>query len=323
MPATSDDDILVKFEEHLSRRALSSSTIVNYLADLRTFRRWAQQEISSEFSLLQVNQEHIRRYRHHLAHTLKRAASTTNRHLMSLRKFFTFATGLGIIAADPTAGVALVQDNELPASKTLTRAETEKLLQTAANGTRAGLVRRDLAILQLLLQTGLRISEIVDLQKDDLVFDNPGVCLQVAPGTAQFRKIPISRELRKVLSDYLQVRPQSGTSNLFLSQDGRAISKRTVQRIISHCAKSAALHGVSAQSIRRTFAVNLYTESQDMALVSRRLGHQNTSITEQYLAPHTIPAAKNNIAGRPAPVDEVATGTNIGVRLTTEFDRNF
>lgn len=313
MPAILDDEILVKFEEHLSRRALSSSTIVNYLADLRAFRRWAQQEVSAEFSLVQTNQEHIRRYRHHLAQTLKRAASTTNRHLMSLRKFFTFAAGLGVVFTEPTAGVALVQDNDLPLSRTLTHTEIENLLHSAAHGSRAGLVRRDVAILQLLLQTGLRIGEVVDLQKDDLVFDNPGIHLQIASDTGKNRTIGVSAELRKALVDYLQVRPQSGTHNLFLSQDGRAISKRTVQRVISHCAKLAGLQGVSAQAIRRTFAVNLYTQTQNLTLVSQQLGHQNTNITEQYLALHTTPPTKDNGANPATSTSEVAGNVKISV----------
>jgi site-specific recombinase XerD len=59
-----------------------------------------------------------------------------------------------------------------------------------------------------------------------------------------------------------------------------------VQRIISDCAKTAGLEGVSAQSLRRTFAVQLWEKTKDLKLVSQRLGHQNCTITEQYLAVH-------------------------------------
>ena len=65
-----DETVLIMFEESLTRSALSPSTIVNYLADLRTFLRWGQREVDTEFSLIGVNQEHIRLYRYHLAEEL-------------------------------------------------------------------------------------------------------------------------------------------------------------------------------------------------------------------------------------------------------------
>lgn len=287
MPQDQDELLLTRFEEALSLSALSSSTIVNYLADLRAFFRWGKAEFGEQFSLLFVTQEHIRLYRYHLAQELKRATSTVNRHLMALRKFFLFAQETGQVSLDPTAGVSLVQHDGQVMSRCLLEDERDKLLQAAENGSRAGLVRRDLAILQLLLHTGLRVGEVVDLKKDDLIFDNPGVRLKVCSGQDETcaRYLPLPVEVRKALHDYLAVRPHtSSIEHLFLSQDGRPISNRTVQRIVNNCAKSAGLEGVSAQSLRRTFAVQLYSETNDLELVSVRLGHQNTTITEQFLA---------------------------------------
>jgi len=290
MSSSQDEILLTAFEETLTRAALSSSTIINYLADLRTFLRWGRQAVSPEFSLLQSNSEHIRLYRHYLAQELKRAVSTVNRHLMALRKFFAFALGLGVISADPTAGISLVQDNGQTASRPLTEAEIKKLLQAAQKGSRGGLIRRDVAILQLLLHTGLRVGEIVDLKKDDLIFDNPGVRLRVCSTHNNARYLPLPSAVCRALTDYLQVRPQStATDQFFLSQEGRPVSKRTVQRIISDSAKTANLEGVTAQSLRRTFALQLLSETQNLPLVSERLGHQNTNITEQYLSVHNNP----------------------------------
>lgn len=290
MLSNPDDDILERFEEALNQRALSASTIVNYLADLRAFHRWGQQTVSDNFSFFNTSQEHVRLYRHHLSQTLNRAPSTTNRHLMSLRKFYAFALETRSVTADPTIGVALVgRDNGQAISRPLSPTEINKLLEAIQNGTRAGLVKRDTAILQLLLHTGLRVGELVDLQKDDLVFDHPGIHLQVCAPRDQntLRNLPISDAVRKALINYLQVRPNTAaTSCFFLNQEGRPISKRTVQRVISDCAKTAGLSGVSAQSIRRTYALQLFSKTEDLTLVSKRLGHQSTAITEQYLSIH-------------------------------------
>lgn len=287
MPQNQDEILLTRFEEALTASALSSSTIVNYLADLRAFLRWGKAEVDEQFSLPTVTQEHIRLYRYHLAQELKRAASTVNRHLMALRKFFNFASRVDAVPFDPTAGVSLVQNTRQIMARPLSDDEIQKLLAAAENGSRAGLVRRDLAILHLLLHTGLRVSEIVNLQQDDLIFDNPGIRIKVCTGHNRTcsRYLPLPDTLRKVLYDYLRVRPRTaGAEYLFLSQDGRPISSRTVQRIISDCARAAGLKGVSAQSLRRTFAVRLLAQTNNLSLVSERLGHQNKSITEQYLA---------------------------------------
>jgi integrase/recombinase XerD len=290
MVSDQDEVMLLKFEESLSQAELSASTIVNYLADMRVFVRWGKREIGHHFSLAQVTSDHIRLYRYHLAQELKRATSTVNRHLMALRKFFVLAKEMRDIAQDPTSGIALVHEDGQALSRPLSKEETEKLLAAAQNGSRAGLVRRDLAILQLLLQTGLRVSEIVALQKEDVVFDYPGVQLKVCrdrPVDAKTRHLPLEGDICKTLHEYLKVRPQtSTTSHFFLGQEGRPISSRTVQRIISDCARGVGLEGVSAQSLRRTFALHLFAETQDIELVSERLGHQTKAITEHYLAVH-------------------------------------
>ena len=145
-----------------------------------------------------------------------------------------------------------------------------------------------MAILQLLLHTGLRVNELINLQRDDLIFDNPGLRLRVSSDQDdKVRYLPLCSEVYKALNDYLAMRPQTTTAqHLFLNQQGQPISDRTVQRIISDCARSARLTGVSAQSLRRTFALQLLAETNDLELVSARLGHQNSAITAQYLAVH-------------------------------------
>jgi site-specific recombinase XerD len=207
---------------------------------------------------------------------------------MALRKFFVFASQIAVVPLDPTVGVALVQDDGQAISRPLTDQEINKLLAAAQNGSRAGLIRRDVAILQLILHTGLRVSEIVNLKKEDLIFDNPGMRLKVSNGqTETSRYLPLSKAMLKVLNSYLQIRPQVTNSDyLFLSQGGRFISGRTVQRIVRDCAKSAGLEGVSAQSLRRTFALRLLANCDNLELVSERLGHQSKTITEQYLGIH-------------------------------------
>ncbi len=283
----SDEAMLLDFEESLTRLALSPATIVNYLADLRVFFRWGKQTAGEAFTLSAVSQDDIHLYRYHLGQELNRATATVNRHLMALRKFYAWARETGRAKTDPATGVSLVHEEDQAIAPPLTAAEAERLLAAAEKGPRAGLARRDLAILHLLLTTGLRVSEIVNLNQQDVVFDHPGVHLKICRSLAdgeKIRQLPLSGKICKALSDYLAVRPPTlAQGRFFLSQDGRPLSPRTVQRIISDCARAADLPGVSAQSLRRTFALQLYAETQNIELISERLGHQSKAITEQYL----------------------------------------
>lgn len=282
-----DEIMLMKFEQTLTRSALAPTTIVNYLADLRTFLRWGQQEVGLHFSLMQVSADHIRLYRYYLAQELHRAAATVNRHLMALRKLFAWAKDIGYVPVDPTDGVSLVHEDGQAPSRPLSAEEVKKMLAAAQNGSRAGLIRRDVAILYLLLHTGLRVSEIADLRRDDVDFADPGVQLHVVRQPKE-RHLPLPSLACKALMEYLEIRPQTApTDHLFLCQDGRPVSQRTIQRIINDCAKAVGLEDVSAQSLRRTFALQLLAETGNIELVSERLGHQNKAITEQYLSVHS------------------------------------
>lgn len=279
--------MLIKFEETLTRSVLAPTTIVNYMADLRTFLRWGEQKVGQQFSLGQVSADHIRLYRYHLAHELHRAAATVNRHLMALRKLFAWAKEIGYVPIDPTDGVSLVHEDGQAPSRPLSAEEVDKMLAAAQNGARVGLVRRDVAILYLLVHTGLRVSEIADLRRDDVIFADPGVQLKIYRQPKE-RHVPLPGQACKALMEYLDIRPQTApTDHLFLCQDGRPVSQRTVQRIINDCAKTVGLEDVSAQSLRRTFALQLLAETGDLELVSERLGHQNKAITEQYLSVHS------------------------------------
>ncbi|NIW96001.1 MAG: tyrosine-type recombinase/integrase, partial [Phycisphaerae bacterium] len=147
------------------------------------------------------------------------------------------------------------------------------------------IAKRDVAILHLLLNTGLRVAEVIDLQMDDVVFDYPGVHLKVRDSRGLgTRDIPLLPEVCRSLKDYLFIRSKTATSpHVFLTQEGRPLSSRTVQRIVSRCAQKAKLSGITAQLLRRTYAVHLLQETGDLDLVTQRLGHQTPAITLRYL----------------------------------------
>ncbi len=284
MIARHNEAILSQFEQYLNQIALSPKTITNYLADLRVFTRWAENEHNANFSLIAVTPDQIRAYRDYLLTEQKRAPSTVNRHLQALRKCCAYITQANLAPRNAAEDIALVTTEKTPPPRILSAQEMEAILAAAGNA-RSFIARRDAAIIHLLLHAGLRVAEVVDLQTGDVAFDYPGVHLAIRDSRGRGgRDIPLQEETCHALKEWLRVRPKTTRyPNLFLSQEGKPISSRTVQRVVSRCAKAAGLGGVTAQLLRRTYAFHLLQQTANLELVRQRLGHQSQKITLQYL----------------------------------------
>ncbi|MEE8163885.1 MAG: tyrosine-type recombinase/integrase [Anaerolineae bacterium] len=280
------EELFTRFEEHLARLALASTTIVNYLADLKTFARWHADAKGAAYSLLELTPDDIREYRCHMQTNEEWAPATINRRLQAVRKFYGFAMETGLTESNPASEVQLIPRPGPNLPRALTPEEVTGLLQ-AVQGGRPSLVKRDYAIIQLLLQTGIKLGELTRLRLSDVLLQGDGEgSLLVGEGDGnKGRQVPLSSLACAALRDYLRVRPPSAsTENLFLSQEGSCISRRTVQRLIRVYTKAAGLEDVSAHVLRHTFAVSTLEDTEDLSLVARLLGHRCLETTAKYLA---------------------------------------
>jgi site-specific recombinase XerD len=279
------EELLARFEEDLARSALAPTTIVNYLADLRTFARWHTDVKGTTSSLLELTPDDIREYRRHMKTNDGWTPATINRRLQAVRKFYSFAMETGLTESNPASRVQLIPIPEANPPRALSPEEVTSLLQ-AIQGGRPSLVKRDYAIIQLLLQTGIKLGELTSLRLSDVQLGGDGESLLlIEEGNGnQCRQIPLNSSACAALQDYLQARPAlDGTDNLFLSQGGGCISRRTVQRLVNVYAKAAGLEDVSAHVLRHTFAVSTLEDTGDISLVARLLGHRCLETTAKYL----------------------------------------
>jgi site-specific recombinase XerD len=250
--------------------------------------RWGADHAGSNFSLASLTPTTIRAFRSHLLEHRQCAAATVNRRLQALRKFCAFAVQAGLMASNPAEGIQLVRDTGAGRATALSAKQIEVLLDVTGRQ-QPSLARRDTAILLFLLDTGLRVNELVALRLQDVQFDHPGTQIRVADGrNGASRTIPLEGALRHALCEYLAVRPNIGHEvHLFLSREGGPLSARSVQRIVSGRANAAGLKGVSAQALRRTYASRLLEATGDLALVSKRLGHRNLTTTTRFIGTST------------------------------------
>ena len=207
-----NDALLTQFEQYLTDISLSPKTIASYLTDLNVFTRWATETYSDNFSLVEVTPDQIRTYLTYLLDDLERAPSTVNRHLQALRKCCAYIAEVKLAPSNAAEEISLVSLKNQHKPEALSQQNIAALLK-AASEARPSIAKRDVAILHLLLNTGLRVAEVIDLQMDDVVFDYPGVHLKVRDSRGSgTRNIPLLPEVCRSLKDYLFIRSKTATS---------------------------------------------------------------------------------------------------------------
>jgi integrase/recombinase XerD len=278
-----DKDLQARFEEYLVGSGMSPATIANYLVDVRGFSRWLSSSNAREPALLSVDADRVRYYCRFLRRQ-GRSISTINRRLQAVRKFYDFLEQANLFPHNPARDVERLNKYSQALPRVLTADEVRELLRAVGNGS-DGLARRDRAILLLLLETGLKVSELVGLRVDDVVLDvGSGYVLVGKDLESGGRCLLMGSEVCAALRACMRVRaPAAGVDNLFVSRQGLPLSVRSVQRMVSGYAQSAGLEGVSVHTLRHTFAHEVLQETQDFSEVARMLGLRDVAGVRRYL----------------------------------------
>lgn len=273
--------LVLRFEQYLQAHSLSLATIRNYLADLRAFARW-----QSLRSGMRVTRADFSAYREHLCTETDHLPATVNRRLQSLRLFGRFLFEIGHAEENLAGDIELIRhgngNGNGHAPRTLDRDEIAKLSDAIRAG-RPSLIQRDFAIMQLMLNAGLRVHEIAELLMRDVVRSDRGTNVQVRENGNGARVVPLNAAATRALRDYLDVRPAIPTvDQVFVSQRGQPLSVRSVQRLIDTYARAAGLDGVCAQMLRHTCAKNLLAKMHNAQRVATILGHHNVKVLDRY-----------------------------------------
>jgi len=282
------NEYLEQFEAHLIGSALAPATVVNYVADLRTFLRWSERAKGADRSPLDLDEADVQGYCSYLQEAKCQVPATINRRLQALRKFFDFAIAQGWTLTNPASDVPLLSEVVSGRTRSLTAADVVRLL-AAVRRSRSNRVERDWAIMQVLLEGGVKLSELTELRLTDLRLDRNPPCLVVPDTPAQSeRMIPLDGQVCDALHTYLLSRQAApGVDRLFVNRDGKELSTRSVQRLLRRYAKAAGLDTlcVTTQSLRYVYARKALTDNGDLKAVARLLGHRHLATTIRYLRP--------------------------------------
>lgn len=264
-----------KFIRYLEiEKNYSSHTILNYRLDLEDFKNFLG---SSE--LEKVDYLVLRKY---LAVLKEKNLGnrTVGRRLSCLRSFFKFLTRDGYLKINPILMLSSPKlDKHLPSF--LTEEEVTRLIESAfAKSEKDQRGLRDRAVLETFYSTGIRISELVGLNVEDIDFIS-GIAKVMGKGKKQ-RLVPIGDTATAAIRKYLEKRKKESEA-LFLNKSGRRISSRGVRDIVEkYIIRSGTKQRVSAHTFRHSFATHLLNRGADLRTVQELLGHANLSTTQIY-----------------------------------------
>ncbi|OQA87738.1 MAG: Tyrosine recombinase XerC [bacterium ADurb.Bin236] len=206
---------------------------------------------------------------------------SVNKVKTSLKSFFNWLAASGHNPSNPASSMR-IRHIERPAPDVLTDVEKKKLLKAISN-TRGKKAFRDLAIVSLFLNTGIRVSELVRLDVDDVNLAEKKITVFAKGGHKGIRFL--NAHSRRNIEVYLKQRRKMpvATRALFISNQGRRLSVRQVQRSFNEWLAAAGIEkNISVHGLRHTFATSLLERTGNLALVQQSLGHRHISTTTIY-----------------------------------------
>ncbi len=276
--------LLPKFIDSLTEKRRSPATILAYRSDLTQLVDFL---IKREKVLPdQVRPDDLDSFRDTLLAD-KYTPKSVSRKLNAVKTFFRYLISENVVSSDVSSSVAHPKiEGTLP--KFLSPMEYRSLRDIVRSDVRIA------AIIELILQTGLRISEVASLKTENI---KDGVMKIEAYATQPERNVPLNKPGQDVLNAYLVIRPKVDSPYVFISKNGKALAVRNIRASIARYVQRAELPNYSVNDLRTTFIVENLKAGVDIVLLSQVSGHKRLSTTERYLelAEITDPGKKQTL----------------------------
>jgi len=263
--------ILTDFLSNLKQRGRSSATILAYGKDVdQLFEFMAKQKITEP---KQIQPEHIEAFKKSLS-TNKYTAKSISRKLNSIKTFCRFLLSQKIITENPASKIEHPKYETKP-PRILSKMEYRSLRDACHADPRI------YAIVELLLQTGIRIGELANLGLDDI--DTDKIFIRAYESHPQ-RQVPLNQAAQQGLTAYLKARPKTKSKTVFVTKTGRPFLIRNIRTAVDRYFKIAEVKDARVNDLRHTFIAHQLEAGTPLTMVSRLVGHKRLSTTEKYLA---------------------------------------
>ena len=279
LPAATQQVVDVFCDSLWLEAGLSANSLASYRRDLTALAHWL---IKHHSDLTTASDADLNRYVAHLAQTHKQSSQA--RAISTLRRYFRWSVARGERADDPTRTLVMpIRPGRLP--KTLSESHVEALLEAPDTDTARGL--RDLAMLEVLYATGLRVSELVNLRLTDLNRDM-GVVRVMGKGDKE-RLVPLGESALDAIQRYMEWARLELTNGqpadvLFIGQKTNPLTRQGFWQIIKRYGVKAGIprERLSPHVLRHAFATHLINHGADLRVVQLLLGHASITTTQIY-----------------------------------------
>ena len=264
-------DALNKFIDALAQKGKSTNTIVAYKGDINQLISFLK---SKKYEYInQISEGDIDSFKENLTQN-DYTAKSISRKLNSIKNFFSYLKNEKIIEIDPSIEVKHPKyENDLP--KILKPVEYRSLRDACRNDSRAT------AIVELMLQAGLRIKEIENLKLDNIK-DND--ILIESYESHPVRSVPLNNSAKTALQKYLNDgRYPTRSKNVFVTKTGKTLLARNIRSLLNRFFIKADIKGIKVNDLRNTFIVFQLKSGVPIDVVSQVVGHKRISTTEKYL----------------------------------------
>ena len=291
MDQTDSYNLVQTWLDYLAIQGRSNHTLSAYRRAINHLAHWSQTTYGDPFNPTQLIARDICDWKSYQQTIEQVAPSTINQRLVGVASFYKWAVTNKIVGQNPTVEIKSIH---LPSRqpKSLTSQQLRRLLRAVHHGGSL----RDIAILEMLVGTGLRVGELLQLQVGDVTLRERSGWVIVRKGKhGSYREIPLASEARMALTAYLVEHPGSReggmnlpakSASLWVGKQGALTHRSSVMRILSKYAFRAQLDSVSPHTLRHTFAtLYLQANPDDLRGLAALLGHSDLNTVMIYTEP--------------------------------------
>lgn len=262
--------LLDKFVQYLKSQSKSQFTIIAYKKDLEQFIGYLTSREKND--IREVKKEDIDGFINKLI-TDSYTKKSASRKLNSIRTFFRYLKNEGIIEQNPSLDISHPKYTQTP-PRILSKLEYRALRDLGKEDSRT------YALIEVLLQTGIKIGELADLRLSDV---KDSILHIQAYGKNSERDVPLNKAAKKSLEDYLKVRMSTQDDHVFVTRTGHPLLIRNIRQIIDRCFQEVGIEKATVNDLRNTFIAHQLINGASLEYIAKVVGHKRLSSTERFL----------------------------------------
>lgn len=273
------------WEKELIRVGKSTNSVSSYIRDVKKFIMWFEESYGEDFQGRILNID-LKAYQLYLLNIRKQNINTILRNTVALKQFNNFlgVNGINDVSRDILTSTIKKADSFDRNIKVLNPKDSNRLRRAFYSSANL----RDIAIYETLSNTGIRVSELIGLELDDINLtdrngENNYSYIRIRSGKGDvYREVPLNSTCKTAIKDYLNIRPSSTSIKVFIGERG-PLQRYAINKLLTKYCDLAKIETIGPHVLRHNFATKLLTVSKaDLVTISRLLGHSSSKVTENF-----------------------------------------